>query len=221
MQLKSYLRENLILNLIFIQNYKEFKDYDNNFYLNLNLLPTTTGEYYNSLNKQLYNEAIKNNLLNVFFINQLLKNLDATAVQTAGASAAQSDSASVRNLGTSLGNASGTGLSDFHNKKEVSYLNVFYYIQNLLEEYTQNYIKQVKNSSVDLLPKSGIGPAGADSSSSAAENKKIIKLELEYENLVNEIIFDLYDEFKYGEALGLINKVVYKNVKKLVSENKK
>ena len=67
MQLKSYLRENLILNLIFIQNYKEFKDYDNNFYLNLNLLPTTTGEYYNSLNKQLYNEAIKNNLLNFFY----------------------------------------------------------------------------------------------------------------------------------------------------------
>ena len=53
----------LILNLIFIQNYKEFKDYDNNFYLNLNLLPTTTTEYFNSLNKQLYNEAIKNNLL--------------------------------------------------------------------------------------------------------------------------------------------------------------
>ena len=138
--------------------------------------------------------------------------------------------AAVRSVGNSLVNESGTGvynlkntkpISSLSNNKEVNYLNVFYYIQNLLEEYTQNYIKQVKNSSVDLLPKSGIGPAGADSSSSAAENKKIIKLELEYENLVNEIIFDLYDEFKYGEALGLINKVVYKNVKKLVSENKK
>ena len=34
LQVKSYLRDNLILNLIFIQKFKEFKYYDNNFYLN-------------------------------------------------------------------------------------------------------------------------------------------------------------------------------------------
>ena len=63
--------------------------------------------------------------------------------------------------------------------------------------------------------------AGYEGSALAPLNKKIIKLEFEYKKLVNEIIYDLYDEFKYGEALGLINKVVYKNVKKLVSENKR
>ena len=65
LQIKSYLRDNLILNLIFIQKFKEFKFYDKNFHLNLNLLPTSLSEFFDVFKTQNTKEEI-NNYLNSF-----------------------------------------------------------------------------------------------------------------------------------------------------------
>ena len=47
------------------------------------------------------------------------------------------------------------------------------------------------------------------------DSKKKIIFVREFYKLVNNSFFALYDEFKYGEAMGLINKVIFKNVKKV------
>ena len=61
---------------MFIQNFKNFKNYNNDFYLNLNLLPTTFSEYFKSLKIQLYKEAIKNNSLFVGRTQYFLDNFN-------------------------------------------------------------------------------------------------------------------------------------------------
>lgn len=92
-QIKAYLRNNLILNLIFIQKFKEFKYYNNHFYLNLNLLPTTFSEYFKSLKIQLYKEAIKNNLYTYALVSNLL---DQQALRLAYEQAHNSQSLDMR-----------------------------------------------------------------------------------------------------------------------------
>ena len=179
------------------------------------MLPTTTTEYFNSLKLQLYNEEIKNNLLNVFFINLILNNIapDQDLVKNADGA--------VNGLAPKSSIARDVAHIVHSNNKEVNYLKVFCYIQNLLEEYTKNDIKLVKKNSGDLLTKAAARRRRRSADSSQADsNKKLVNLEV-IKKLVNEIIYDLYDEFKYGEALGLINKVVYKDVKKLVTESKR
>ena len=54
-----------------------------------------------------------------------------------------------------------------------------------------------------------------------SEGEKIITLDYKYHKLVDNIIYDLYDEFKYGESIGLINKVIFKNVKNTIFQKKK
>ena len=53
------------------------------------------------------------------------------------------------------------------------------------------------------------------------EEEEKYKIEEEYNNLIDNILYDLYDEFKYGESLGLINKVIHKNVKDLIFVSKR
>ena len=78
LQIKSYLRDNLILNLIFIQKFKEFKFYDKNFHLNLNLLPTSLSEFFDVFKTQNTKEEINNYLNFVYLINNILINLEVT-----------------------------------------------------------------------------------------------------------------------------------------------
>ena len=86
-QIKAYLRNNLILNLIFIQKFKEFKYYNNHFYLNLNLLPTTYTQYVNSLIIELYKESINYNLLILYNINKIITSLSAQQSDSCAANA--------------------------------------------------------------------------------------------------------------------------------------
>ena len=63
---------------IFIQKFKEFKFYDKNFHLNLNLLPTSLSEFFDVFKTQNTKEEINNYLNFVYLINNILINLEVT-----------------------------------------------------------------------------------------------------------------------------------------------
>ena len=56
---------------IFIQKFKEFKFYDKNFHLNLNLLPTSLSEFFDVFKTQNTKEEINNYLNFVYLINNI------------------------------------------------------------------------------------------------------------------------------------------------------
>lgn len=243
-QIKAYLRNNLILNLIFIQKFKEFKYYDNDFYLNLNLLPTTFSEYFKSLKIQLYKEAIKNNLYTYALVSNLLEcvrntSLSSSARDSRGlykdaathtspfsllpstfwagpgragespflALAGDQEEKQARNnirIDPTPGDAEALSKFEFLKK-----------LQNLLENYTITALKQEKANILNNNKKQAPKARGG------VRNPELFNSLFEYNNLINNIFYNLYDEFKYGESTGLVNKVIYKNVKKLVSESKR
>lgn len=80
-QLYSLLKNNFLINALFIQNFKNFDQFNNDFHLNLNLLPTTLGDYYNSLKISLLKEEINYNLLILYFINDILNFVSSRSVR--------------------------------------------------------------------------------------------------------------------------------------------
>ena len=87
-----------------------------------------------------------------------------------------------------------------------------------------NIIKQQK---ADILNNRRPGPldvlAQPRNGGGGVRSPELFNSLFEYNNLINNISYNLYDEFKYGggEANGLINKVIYKKVKKLIPESKR
>ena len=295
LQIKSYLRDNFILNLIFIQNFKEFKFFEKNFHLNLNLLPTTLTEFFDVFYVQNVKEQINNYLFFVYLaggFNQIFRPESTYEGSAAAQPNLEEDQkakfykagdgytcSATNHVTKSSGTLPPAQLAfPAITYQEPYFLDIFKKIKGLIEEDTRSYVKTIKiikalqklmlrakkieneikheaqravylsrsvltnnaaqtqhyELSLEDLEK---GYAKAFAKVCAEEKEEELlnsyntykdsvedeatKFEKEYYILIDNIIFDLYDEFKYGESLGLINKVIFKNVKNTIFQKKK
>ena len=90
----------------------------------------------------------------------------------------------------------------------------------IIKQQKDDILNSRRPAPLDALAQAQV-QAQAQNGGGGVRSPELFNSLFEYNNLINNIFYNLYDEFKYGESSGLVNKVIYKNVKKLASESKR
>ena len=92
----------------------------------------------------------------------------------------------------------------------------------IIKQQKDDILNSRRPAPLDALAQAQV-QAQAQNGGGGVRSPELFNSLFEYNNLINNISYNLYDEFKYGggEANGLINKVIYKKVKKLIPESKR